>query len=140
MRHILKLFYFLIFCAITTGCEKRNIEEGQLNDEYYVKYQVESTTIYYEEKLNVQISNINGSLPFLINQRESWETIIGPVKKGFKASLKATKQGWDGQTVENHLKINLQIQVSKNSGPFAMKQINTSNTPRAIAETDYIIE
>lgn len=135
MRHLVKLVYLLFFCAFTSGCEKSTTK-----DEYYIKYQVESSTIYYGAKLNVQINNVNGSLPFEINQRENWETIIGPVNKGFKASLKATKQGWDGQTEEYHLRINIQIQVSKNNGPFAMKQINASNTPRAIAETNYIIE
>ena len=135
MRHLAKLVYLLIFCAFTAGCEKSTTK-----DEYYVKYQVESSTIYYGGKLNVQISNENGSLPLVINQKENWETTIGPVNKGFKASLKVTKQGWDGLSAENHLKLYLRVQVSKNNGPFALKQNNGSDSPRAIAETEYVIE
>jgi hypothetical protein len=135
MKHLVKLFYLVIFCAITAGCKKSTV-----TDVYYVKYQVESSTIYYGGKLNVQISNENGSLPLVINQRENWETTIGPVSKGFIASLKVTKQGWDGVSAENHLKLYLRIQVSKNNEPFALKQNNGSDSPRAIAETKYVIE
>ena len=80
------------------------------------------------------------NLELLINQKQTWETTIGPVKKGFQANLKVTKQGWDGQTVENHLKLYLRIEVSKNNGPFAMKQLNGSETPRATAEIKYTVE
>ena len=135
MKHLVKLFYLVIFCVITAGCKKSTV-----TDVYYVKYQVESSTIYYGGKLNVQISNENGSLPLVINQRENWETTIGPVSKGFIASLKVTKQGWDGVSAENHLKLYLRIQVSKNNEPFALKQNNGSDSPRAIAETKYVIE
>ena len=135
MRHLLNLFYLLIFFAITAGCEKSN-----LKDEYYVKYQVESSTIYFGGKLNIEVNNENGNLPLVINQNENSETTIGPVRKGFKASLKVKKQGWDGQTVENHLKLNLRILVSKNNGPFALKQLNGTDSPRAIAEAQYTIE
>lgn len=135
MRHLAKLVYLLIFCAFTAGCEKSTTK-----DEYYIKYQVESSTIYYGGKLNVQISNETGTLPLVINQKETWETTIGPVSKGFKASLKVTKQGWDGLSAENHLKLYLRVQVSKNNGPFALKQNNGSDSPRAIAETQYTVE
>jgi hypothetical protein len=76
----------------------------------------------------------------VINQREKWETTIGPVKKGFIASLKVVKQGWNGQTSETQLKLYLRIHVSKNNGPFALKQLNGSDTPRAMAETQITVE
>jgi len=129
-------FSFLIFLVISiAGCKK-----SEANNQYYIKYKVESTTIYYGGKLDVQISDENGNVPMVVNQDQNWETTIGPVKSGFKATLKVTKKGWDGITQENHLKINLKIEVSKNNEPFAQKQINLSDIPRATAETTYILE
>jgi hypothetical protein len=130
-----KVLTIFLFGLLAGGCEK-----SQENDEYYVKYQVESSTIYFGGKLNVQFSDINGSIPLVINQRENWETTIGPVQKGYIASISATKQGWDGITAENHLKLYLRIQVSKNNGPFTLKQLNGSDTPRATASTQYMLE
>jgi hypothetical protein len=130
-KSILILFVFLLY-----GCKKTEV-----NDEYYVKYEVESSTVYYGGKLDVQLkSESSSTLPLVINQREKWETTIGPVKKGFIASLKVVKQGWNGQTSETQLKLYLRIHVSKNNGPFALKQLNGSDTPRAIAETQITVE
>jgi len=121
--------------SILHGCKK-----NEVNDEYYVKYEIESSTIYYGGKLDVQLKSENAILPLVINQREKWETTIGPVKKGFIASLKATKQGWNGLTQETQLRLYLRIHVSKNNGPFALKKINGSDSPRATAESQVTVE
>lgn len=131
MRAVL-LFLILSFLL---SCKKTVTK-----DVYYVKYEVESSTIYYGGKLNVQLNNENGSLPLVINQRENWTTTIGPVNKGFNASVTATKQGWDGIAAENHLTIHLRIHVSKNNGPFALKQLNGTDSTRATASTSYVVE
>lgn len=60
--------------------------------------------------------------------------------KGFKAFLKVTKQGWDGVSPETRLRLILRILVSKNNGPFALKELNGSDFPRATAEAEYILE
>jgi len=139
MLHMSKLFFLLSLCIVFSACSKSDTN-AEMNDDYYVKYMVESSTIYSGGKLDVQISGENATLPLVINQRQAWETTIGPVKKGFKANLKVTKQGWDGQAGENHLKLYLRLEVSKNNGPFAMKQLNGSETPRATAEIKYTVE
>ncbi|MCA6515866.1 MAG: hypothetical protein IM577_09735 [Chitinophagaceae bacterium] len=139
MTHMSKLFFLLSLCIFFSACSKSDTN-AQVNDDYYVKYKVESSTIYSGGKLDVQLSGENSTLPLVINQKQTWETTIGPVKKGFQANLKVTKQGWDGQTVENHLKLYLRIELSKNNGPFAMKQLNGSETPRATAEIKYTVE
>jgi hypothetical protein len=110
MSNLIKFLLLALLVAIQFSCKK-----SQVKDVYYVRYEIESQTIYTGGKLNVQISNENGNLPLVINQRQSWETTIGPVSKGFKATLNVTKQGWDGISAENHLKLYLRIQVSKNN-------------------------
>lgn len=135
MKYFIKCLFFLVSCVIFIGCNKM-----KLTDEYYVKYVVESSTIYFGGKLNVQINNENGTFPMLINQNEKWETTIGPVGRDFKASLKVAKQGWDGLSPEYHLKLNLRIEVSKNNGPFALRKLNGSDSPRAVADAEYTIE
>jgi hypothetical protein len=135
MNNLTKFFLLALLVAFQFNCKK-----SQVKDVYYVRYEVESQTIYTGGKLNVQISNENGNLPLVINQRQSWETTIGPVSKGFKATLNVTKQGWDGISAENHLKLYLRIQVSKNNEPFALKEINGSDSPRATASIDYVLE
>ena len=133
---IFSILSLLSATLLLSSCDKFSIKK----DDYYIKYQVESSTIYYGGKLNVELNNENGKSPFIVNQRENWETTIGPVKKGFTASLKATKEGWNGQTVENHLKLKLRILVSKNNGPFALKKSDEPSITRATAELQYVIE
>ena len=135
MFRITTLSFLFLSVISLSGCKK-----SEPINQYYIKYKVESSTIYYGSKLDIQISDVNGNVPMVINQDQSWETTIGPVKSGFKATLKATKKGWDGITQENHLRINLKIEVSRNNEPFAQKQINFSDIPRATAETTYILE
>jgi len=133
---IFSLLSLLSATLLLSSCDKFSLKK----DTYYIKYQVESSTIYYGGKLNVEINNENGKSTFVVNQRENWETTIGPVRKGFAASLKATKEGWNGQTVENHLKLKLRILVSKNNCPFALKKSDEPSITRATAELQYVIE
>ena len=111
-------------------------------DEYYVKYMLNSTHYQIGGNLLVDVAKEDGSnLPsILVPIRQDWEITIGPVKKGFRARLTATKSGWNGITVENHLKIYLQIHISKNDGPFALKELNGSDSPRATATTEHTIQ
>jgi len=130
----------LIFGFICIGCENGN-DNGNDNgtddsDEYYVKYNINSSTIYSGGKLNVIISSEKNNVNIVINQRTSWETIIGPVKKGFNATLKVTA---DGETY-NRLTLYTQISVSKNGSPFALKKIDGSDTPRNSVQINYIID
>lgn len=120
---------------INLGCEKQN-EKGN-SDEYYVKYEVYSTTIYYGGKLDVTISTENNQgMPITINQKQSWETIIGPVQKNFNASLIVNAPG----ETHNKLRLYTKISVSKNGSPFALKKNDGSDTPRDYASLNYTID
>lgn len=131
-RTILHLLIGLLFY----GCDRDNIFD---NDEYYVKYSLTSTTIYYGGKLDVNINTGTGSQLLNVSQRTNWETTIGPVKKGFNSSLNIKKQDWDGKATENHLTLTAKIELSKNGSPFYMVKIDDSSTPRATCEIKYVI-
>ena len=119
--------------------EKKNEGEKEkiTTDEYYVKYEVNSTTIYYGGKLDVTLSNeTNEPTIIRIDQRKPSEIIIGPVQKGFKATLKVVAVGG----TQNHLKLYANIYVSKNNSPFALKKTDGSDTPRDSVELNYTID
>jgi hypothetical protein len=118
------------------ACKK---EESLQEDEYFVKYIIESQTIYLGVQLNTVVSDEKNLLKSLLINTGKWETTIGPVKKGFQATLQTTKKGWTG-TPENHLKLALSIMVSKNNGPFALRTIDDNTTPRATASIATVVE
>ena len=123
----------IIAVAITTpGCKK------EVNkDEYYVKYEVNSSTIYSAGKLNVLLTGENNQYKNItINTRVPSETVIGPVKKGFRADMSVTQSG----STDGTLKLYTQISVSKNGSPFALKQINGSDVSRTSVQVSYTID
>ena len=130
------LIWGLIFTSgiINFGCKKGN----EINpDEYYVKYEVNSSANYYGDKLNVTINTEdNVSTTFVIDQRKLWETVIGPVQKGFNATLKVSAKS---ETYDK-LKLYTKIYVSKNDSPFAVKESDGSDIPRDNVQISYTID
>ena len=115
------------------GCCKDDIK----SDEYYVKYEVNSSTIYIGGKLDVQLTAENNQYTTLqLPTRTPSEVIIGPVKKGFRASLKVSEVGNN----YGHLRLYTQISVSKNDSPFALKGLDGSDEPRTSVEISYTID
>ncbi len=134
-----KIILVLIFSftLINWACKKEDKTNVNVPDEYYVKYEVNSSTIYTGGKLNVSLnSEKNQNTSTIINTRSPWETVIGPVKKGFNATLGVAKEG----NADNHLKLYVQITVSKNGSPFALKEIDGSDTPRNSVQINYTID
>jgi hypothetical protein len=117
------------------ACKKDN--SNTTTSEYYVKYEVNSTTIYTGGKLNLSVTEENNKQRAItINTRSPYEVTIGPVKKGFNATLSVSKEGSPG----NQLKLYTQISVSKDGGPFALKAINGSDSPRNAAQVGYTVD
>ncbi len=113
------------------GCKKE-----RLND-YYVKYEVNSSTIYVGGKLDATINTENNnSTTIRINKRARWETVIGPVKNGFNASMRVTSP----TETYNKLKLYTNIYVSKNGSPFALKKSDGSDSPRDAVNINYTID
>ena len=135
-KHFIKsLFCSIILTTVvlSSGCKKEPI----VNDEYYVKYIVNSSTIYYNGKLDVLLNNEkNQSQSFSIDTKKVWEVIVGPVNKGFKSGITVHEAS------NNYGKLTLtgQILVSKNNGPFAIIVSDDSNAPRASMSLLYDID
>jgi hypothetical protein len=122
----------LIFLTFQIGCKKETN-----NDEYYVKYEVNSSTIYYGANLGIIINTeTNQTTTFTSDQGGHWEVVIGPVQKGFNAKL------YVGAIDDTHdkLKLYTNIYVSKNDSPFALKKSDGSDTPRDFVELNYTID
>ena len=121
--------------TLSFGCSKKDGTND--SDEYYVKYIVSSYTIYIGGKLDVAINTENNSEEVLtISQRTKKEIIIGPVKRGFQATLKA---GATSNTLDR-LTLYTAIHVSKNGSPFALKVIDDSDKPRDSVQISYTID
>ena len=134
-RWRLGLIWGLIFAIGITnsGCKK---DDNTNNDTYYVKYQVNSSSIYIGGTLNVEITGANNQIStFIIKTRSPWETTIGPVNKGFTANLSVSEI----ETNFGHLTLQAQILVSKNSSAFALQQSDDSNSPRTSVQINYTI-
>ena len=134
-RLVLIWGFIFTFGIINFGCDK----EDEINDidEYYVKYEISSSTIYSGGKLNVTINTENNTnTTIIINKNTTWETVIGPVQKGFNATLKAISP----TETYNQLRLYATIYVSKNGSPFALKEIDGSDTPRDSVQINYTID
>lgn len=106
-------------------------------NEYYVKYEISSSTIYNGRDMEVEIKNEDGiDMDFQINQGQSWETIIGPVTRGFEATLYAVATS----DTSDRLTLNARINVRKNGDPFALKGSNESEETRDNVYLSYIVE
>lgn len=124
-------FFFIVTTFI--GCKKDTVTK---NDKYYVKYEVNSSTIYFGGKLNLVIKNEFGdNISYTINQRSLWEVTIGPVEKGFVANLKVNAVG----ETHNKLKLYTSIYFSENNEPFTLKKTDGSDIPRDNVEISYSI-
>jgi hypothetical protein len=117
------------------GCDNGN--ETNSTNEYYVKYEVNSSTIYMGGKLNVTIITENNTpMTITIDQGILWETIIGPVQKGFLATLLVNAS----TVTSNEVALYTNIYVSKNNSPFALKKSYGSDTPRNSVQISYTID
>jgi hypothetical protein len=136
-RRLLVLGFIVMIGISIIGCGKG--DENVINDpdEYYVKYEVNSSTIYSGRKLDVTLNTeTNETKTFTIDQRILWEAIIGPVQKGFNATLKVINPA----VTTNKSKLYTNIRVSKNGSPFALKESDGSDTPRDAVYVSYRID
>mgnify|MGYP000979819619 CR=1 FL=1 len=116
MKLILKITTVVfIFVLAFSSCSQGEFDNNSnLQDVYYVKYVIKcSQGLYYVNQFNVNTDK--GYVYFRDNRSKYWTQTYGPVKKGFKAAATA-------QSVYP----TIEIYVSKNNGPFALKTSNTN--------------
>ena len=127
--------FIVTFGILNFSCD--NGDEISVSDEYFVKYGVYSSTIYFGGKLNVTLGTENNTnMTITIDQRKLWETVIGPVQKGFNATLKVNSVS----ETYNQLRLYTYLYVSKNGSPFALKKSDSSDTPRDSVKINYPID
>ena len=120
----------LAFGIINFGCEKCDCD----SDEYYIKYETYCTTRYVGHNLDISISMENSEITtFTTDPHGSWETVIGPVKKGFTASISV-------ETTNTDITLEASISVSKNDSPFALKASGESDDLSEPLVIEYTID
>jgi hypothetical protein len=135
---IQKLAWVLILTIgiINFGCQ---CDCEDATDEYYVKYEVISTTARNTSTFYATVNNEkNNDLNYSFAGGSQWETIIGPVQKGFTASIGARVEDYElGRVLEEFA---LNIYVSKNNGPFTIKALDTTVLLRDSGQNSYTID
>lgn len=115
---------------ISFGCQC-DCEEA--TDEYFVRYEVISTRANNAYTLQATVNNEkNNDVSLTFAAGSQWATIIGPVQKGFNASL--------ALSAPTEIIFDLNIYVSKNGSPFAIKANDSSETGRASGQLSYTID
>lgn len=127
------LGFIVTFGVVNFGCDS----DSKNDDEYYVKYVIQSNSGGYISSRYAQINSENNTEISFTFSNSPWETTIGPVKKGFNAKLKA---GFNSHGTVSQYSINAEIHVSKNNAPFALKKSDNSNTARTSVEINYTID
>ena len=132
-------FRVLMVFVLFQSCTKDS------QDQYYVKYIIESTSSNLNQKNFKLITTINDefgkSKEIKHNTGGKWELTIGPVKKGFnsKLSTKSILEDITNPLLPYNAKMNLKIEVSVNNGPFSSKKMDLSDEWRKNSEISHTI-
>ena len=123
MNKFLKIttVFLAIFIALSS-CKKdetNTTTNTTTNDDYFVKYVIigNGTYIYFSD---FSVNTDQGNVSFSGYQYHSWNQTYGPVKKGFSASASVGSS------------VTVEIFVSKNNGPFALKASKSGNNSYTI--------
>ena len=112
----------LVISALTvftfSSC-KKGTDETVTNDNYYVKYVIKGNGAYGRFS-NWTATTPQGTYSNSGTQVSSWNQTYGPVSKGFKCDVQIGNYISRAPTIEIH--------VSKNSEPFALKVTKTGNS------------
>ena len=122
-----KIIILLIPLFFLISCNKLN-REGNNDDNYYVKY------IAYENSSRIMLTDVtintsDGIMSFPASSE--FEKTIGPVKKGFKASITVNGKGYSGNPAY------IEIHVRKNNEPFAIKVVEEGDVGTGINDVGY---
>lgn len=126
--HFLKqsiLVFTLIISALTiltfSSCSKEemNNNKPEISNNYYVKYIIKGTGAYGRFS-DWTATTPDGKYSNKGYQTRSWNQTYGPVKKGFKCEVQIGKYISGAPVIEIH--------VSKNEEPFALKVTETGRT------------
>ena len=112
----------LVIVISLSSCNKDKVEVV-ISDEYYVKYVVKcSQNRWYVSSFSINTDA--GTKTFNDYKSTSWTQTYGPVKKGFLASATAVS-----------VVPAIEIYVSKNQSPFALKASKTGSNQVSVSYT-----
>ena len=134
MKRILCLLLIVLPLCIV-ACSKSPAESGfsekQAESEYYVKYASDGLGGNGIYEYNVSYTDEKGEERSFSNMTaDSFERIIGPVSKGFKASFRI----WVANTNDTRTRA-ARIEVKKDDSPLAVKAENTGKGPGGVSVT-----
>ena len=109
MNKFLKITKVFLAILIALSSCKKDETNTTTNDDYFVKYAIKGNGTYILFS-DFSVNTDHGNVSFSGYQYKSWNQTYGPVKKGFSASV----------SVKSSL-VTVEIYVSKNNGPFALK-------------------
>lgn len=131
LRKGLVLGLVLVMGIVNFGCEEED------SGEYYVKYEMGSSTRYMGGNIEVEVNTEdNTKAIFTTYYKNQEEVVIGPVEKGFTATMKVTSSS----NAHNTLKLYANIYVSKDGSPFALKKSDGSDEVRDNLQINYKID
>ena len=115
MKKYLKFLFCIVpVTLLLSSCSFNNPDLSQSgktdNSEYYVKYSLKTTQTYYYLHDIYYAGEHGTECAEKGHKVSSWTVTIGPVKKGFHASVRCSGTAIDAK-----------IEVSKNGSPFALK-------------------
>lgn len=129
------LFGISTLFSISCNDDDDNESLPAVVDEYYIRYEASASTSRFGDLDVIIATETSPSLSINITKPSSWETIIGPVSKGFNARIRVTNPG----LVDGQLVLNAAIYVSKNNGPFALKRFDNSRNVRQNMQIEYLV-
>ncbi len=117
IKHVL-LTFTLIMLSSLTSCNNED-DEIVSNDNYYVKYIIRGNGTYGRFS-NWSASTPQGNYTNNDIQVRSWNQTFGPVNRGFRCNIQIGNYISGAPLIEIH--------VSKNQEPFALKASRTGNS------------
>ena len=128
----MKKFFILVILALgmfNFGCDKCECD----TDEFYIQYAVGVLSIDSGEVIDIFYRDDNNET-ITLSTDTAFSIVLGPVEKGFTASLSAVT----GREIGNTTLI-VNILVAKNDGPFISKRYAEMVTS-GIMGTEYTID
>lgn len=144
MKKIVKFLLYLICVLPFIGCSEGEIDDIEKNEEsitseYYVKYCYGCETLNRKYVFYVEYTSVsNNSIIQFVNSYEGWankfsdEKICGPFKYGDHVSLKMNYSSMSNTFLE--------IYISKNNSPFALKKYDYISNTSGTGYIDYTID
>ncbi len=116
--------------VVLCGCGDNNEPDDSYSSDYYVKYEASVSSSNYGKTVEYTVETDIGRKTFVGGK--TFEQTFGPVKKGFKASVRADAGNYYGA------ECNVKIYVCRGNEPFALKANQSGSTNVAVSYTiDY---